>query len=210
MWYQWLFTLSCYCSYLLVKKIMDVSCLSWKPQVLEWKEMKEISKRLMAINVTESTHKQHGLWYRDTNSCYRYQTAMWAKEPAEFYLFCFYFSCLSTLWQIERRCVSVQVLKVETWRWGEFFFYHSCWHLQTYLLCVHDQQVDRVYASSVRQSNQGNSGKPRSFGYSSTLQVFFCWRSTGCLTEPLFSCQCIFSSTDAVVFKHHTNIFFLI
>lgn len=52
MWYQWLSTLclSCYCSYLLVQKNMDVwvSCLSWRPQVLELKETEDISKRLTA------------------------------------------------------------------------------------------------------------------------------------------------------------------
>lgn len=55
---NWLFTLclSCYCSYLLVQKNMDVwvSCLSWTPQVLEWKEMEEISKRLKADHCNRS------------------------------------------------------------------------------------------------------------------------------------------------------------
>lgn len=66
MWYQWLFTLclSCYCSYLLVQKNTDVwvSCLSWKPQVLEWKEMKEISERRAADHCNRSNPQTTWTW----------------------------------------------------------------------------------------------------------------------------------------------------
>lgn len=130
------------------------ACLE-NPMCWSEKKMEEIRGRLSADHCNGAnsqttwthTHKKNQSCYRNwTSNCFVFRFLVLLAQALYW-----------GLWERGYVYVHVQVLKAEMWRWEEEgFIITPAPALQSYLLCVHDQQVDRKHTFPMRQSNQGN------------------------------------------------------
>lgn len=146
---------------------MDVwlSCLSWKPQVLECKEKEEISKRLMANHCNGSNSQTKWTLAWKHKFLLQKENSHASKGTCRFVIamFLFFVSLAQALYcGLRGGDVSVQVLKVEMWM-----------TVFPLLLCVHDQQVCRMHTVPIRLRNQETQDRPVTLA-----AALLCWTST--------------------------------
>lgn len=151
---------------------MDVwlSCLSWKPQVLECKEKEEISKRLMANHCNGSSSRTKWTLARKHKFLLQKENSHANKGTCRFVtaMFLFFVSLAQALYcGLRGGDVFVRVLKVEMWK--TVFF--------TCALCTWSTSLKNAY-SSHKVEKPGNSGQASHIGYSSTVLDLHCQRMT--------------------------------
>lgn len=158
--YQWLFTLcwSCYCcSYLLVQMNTESPACLENLKYWSGRKWRKLTKGFRPLTVTHPAQRLNGLFTYNTNSCYRNQTAMRAKDPADLLLLCFYFSCVvswSTLLWMERRPMS-QGRNVKLGRRGVFLITPAPTPQNLPALCAWSTSLLNTFP--IRHCNKGNS-----------------------------------------------------